>query len=254
MKLCADVSGGDDIMASLPDPKREKKRSKASKKANFDPTKTAYSIDGRLFVLQQIEKPSLTTQECKMAASAKEKLAFEVIWRNVNALFVDMATSEYLFCEDYWGRSNKLFGRLFVSSKQFLQDTLRKTLTGSNDGVSMLLIVAINYGLQSVISRKGINALDSYFDLTNINLWPLFKRVFDRHVSSLKTIEVGQMFRSAESPTGPEMSVVTPHEVADKYREFVVSCLRVEMSEMSEQMMAQNLTTLRQVRHYRDDM
>lgn len=28
MKLCADVSGGDDIMASPPDPKREKKRSK----------------------------------------------------------------------------------------------------------------------------------------------------------------------------------------------------------------------------------
>eukprot|EP01050_Picozoa_sp_SAG11_P054406 SAG11_NODE_32693_length_281_cov_1.406593_1_plen_58_part_10 len=45
--------------------------------------------------------------------------------------------------------------------------------------------------------------------------------------------------------TGPERSVA-PHEVTEKYREFVVSCLRVEMNEMSEQMMSQNLWTLRQ--------
>eukprot|EP01050_Picozoa_sp_SAG11_P033065 SAG11_NODE_11048_length_787_cov_0.963663_3_plen_94_part_01 len=94
MKLCADVGAGgaDDTMASALDAKKEKKKAKLARQENFDPTKTAYSIDGRLHILQEIEKPSLTTQECKMAASNKQKLAFEVIWRNINALFVDMAT------------------------------------------------------------------------------------------------------------------------------------------------------------------
>ena len=42
-------------------------------------------------------------------------LPFEVAWRSVNLLLVDMAASESLFCEDFFGRQSSAFQRSFRS-------------------------------------------------------------------------------------------------------------------------------------------
>ena len=39
------------------------------------------------------------------------------------------------------------------------------------------LLVALNAELQKATAAKGTHALDPYFDLTNITLWPMFKKV-----------------------------------------------------------------------------
>eukprot|EP01044_Picomonas_judraskeda_P018602 COSAG03_NODE_3726_length_1857_cov_428.260523_3_plen_173_part_00 len=38
------------------------------------------------------------------------------------------------------------------------------------------LLVALNAELQKATAAKGTHALDPYFDLTNITLWPMFKK------------------------------------------------------------------------------
>ena len=47
--------------------------------------------------------PFEQAQECEMSAKRGETFPFEVCWRSINLLFVDMATSESLFCADYFG-------------------------------------------------------------------------------------------------------------------------------------------------------
>ena len=39
------------------------------------------------------------------------------------------------------------------------------------------LLVALNAEMQKATAAKGTHALDPYFDLTNITLWPMFKKV-----------------------------------------------------------------------------
>jgi hypothetical protein len=45
--------------------------------------------------------------------------------------------------------------RGFRSAQAQLQETLRGALAGSHDGVAMLLLVAMNYALQTRMSRQG---------------------------------------------------------------------------------------------------
>ena len=148
-----------------------------------------------------------------------------------------MAASESLFCEDFFGRNSSAFTRAFRSVQSFLQETLRLRLKESHDGVAMLLLVALNYRLQRKMNVQGLFALDSYFDLTTINVWPAFKRVLDAHVGSLKQSDVALL-------AIPKCGAAT-HPVVERYREFAYACLTVEKSEMSVQMMAQNMSTLR---------
>jgi hypothetical protein len=47
------------------------------------------------------------------------------------------------------------------------------------------------------ISRRfdrRLFALDPYFDLSNITVWPLFKRVLDAHVQSLQSVPVDSLW------------------------------------------------------------
>ena len=150
-----------------------------------------------------------------------------------------MATSESLFCVNYFGEASggKVFDRCMRSAGRWLQDTLRKSLTGSADGISMLLLVALNAELQKSSAAKGVHKLDSYFDLTNITLWPMFKKVLDAHLDSLKNVDVALIWKG----TGH----VEPHQVTERFAQFSFSMVSVEKNEMSEQMMAQNMATFR---------
>ena len=120
------------------------------------------------------------------------------------------------------------------------QETLRLRLKDSHDGVAMLLLVAMNHRLQTRMAAQGIFALDSYFDLTTITVWPIFKRVLDAHVASLQTIDARLLVLQAPPPRG-----TAAHAVTERYRQFAFACLTVEKNEMSEQMMAQSMSTLR---------
>ena len=58
----------------------------------------------RYFLLRKCAfGPCWQAQECEMSAKRGETFPFEVCWRSINLLFVDMATSESLFCADYFG-------------------------------------------------------------------------------------------------------------------------------------------------------
>ena len=301
MKLSADAAdaGKGEVMAQAPDPK-QKKKSRKKAPAVVDSSRSVYSIAGRSAVLEGLDKPPLTAQECSAASKKGQTFPFEVVWRSISLLFVDMATSESLFCADFFGegaKGVKVFERCVRTAQNWLQDSLRKSLTGSQDGISMLcvppllaaasqpasqpasqqppppastppllaaagvtgerrvcelrdltlarvpvshvhercrrLLVALNAELQKATAAKGTHALDSYFDLTNITLWPMFKKVLDAHLESLKNVDVKLLWKG--------QGHVEPHRVTERFRDFSFSCLTVEKNEMSEQMMAQNM-------------
>jgi hypothetical protein len=144
MKLSADAadSGKGEVMAQAEEQKQKKKKKKAS--AVTDASRSVYSIAGRSAVLEGLDKPYLTTEECSAAAKKRKTFPFEVAWRSISLFFVDVATSESLFCNDFFGEaaSTKIFERCVRSAQNWLQDTLRKRLTGSQDGISMLYATA----------------------------------------------------------------------------------------------------------------
>jgi len=231
MKLSERVPNRDLVLAA---PVPVVKKAKAG--AENVSESSAFEVGDRGVVLDQMENDAIIYH---VAAKNKQRFSYEQLWRSIMALFSDIATSEFLFCEELFGarQASKIFVAVFDKAQGLLQDHLRKNLLSSNDGIAMLLVAAINHKLQELVERKRVFALDRFFDSLKMLLWPAFKSLFDRHVASLKDAD----FSDASGRLSPTADC-TPHLVATRYSSFASGCLTLGLDPT---MLHQNMWQLR---------
>lgn len=189
-----------------------------------------YALGDRINVLIQLDVPPLVPH---VMESQCRKFPFETLFRSLNALLMDAAAHEYLFCREFWGSSQGsiIFEQLFKPALSFLDGSLSAAVGELSDPIALFLCIRLTREHGLSMARKRNPALDSYFDRLNLLLWPRLKQVLDAQQESLS--------RYKSSDLSPRLQVMT-----DRYAHLTASLLSI-YSGVSDGILETNLERLR---------
>jgi hypothetical protein len=75
------------------------------------------------------------------AEAAGERYPYEVLFRSAHKLLMDSATSEYLFCHDFWAGDAAIFREVFAPAIAAVDENLSQFLANCFDVGSIILMV-----------------------------------------------------------------------------------------------------------------
>ncbi|XVE60743.1 hypothetical protein DITRI_Ditri05aG0152000 [Diplodiscus trichospermus] len=174
-----------------------------------------FALGERLNVLKEIDQPALIPH---IAEASSLKYPYEVLFRSLHKLLMDTATSEYLFCDEFFGEES-IFYEIFAGPFAVIDEHFNSILPNCFDAIGLMLMIRIIHQHQLIMSRRRIPCLDSYLDKINISLWPRFKMVFDMHLSSLRNANVKLLWEDD----------IHPHYVMRRYAEFTASLIHLNV-------------------------
>ncbi|KAJ4706600.1 Vacuolar protein sorting-associated protein 52 A [Melia azedarach] len=174
-----------------------------------------YALGDRINILKEIDQPALIPH---IAEASSLKYPYEVLFRSLHKLLMDTATSEYLFCDDFFGEES-IFYEIFAGPFAVIDEHFNSILPNCYDAIGLMLMIRIIHQHQLIMSRRRIPCLDSFLDKVNISLWPRFKMVFDLHLSSLRNANVKTLWEDD----------IHPHYVMRRYAEFTASLIHLNV-------------------------
>ncbi|XP_057494357.1 vacuolar protein sorting-associated protein 52 A-like [Actinidia eriantha] len=189
-----------------------------------------FALGERINILKEIDEPALIPH---IAEASSRKYPYEVLFRSLHKLLMDTASSEYLFCDDFFGEES-IFYDIFAGPFTVIDEHFSTILPNCFDAIGLMLMIRIIHQHQLVMSRRRIPCLDSYLDKVNISLWPRFKMVFDMHLNSLRNANVKTLWEDD----------VHPHYVMRRYAEFTASLIHINV-EYGDGQLELNLERLR---------
>lgn len=189
-----------------------------------------FALGERISILKEIDQPALIPH---IAEANSLKFPYEVLFRSLHKLLMDTASSEYLFCDDFFGEES-MFYEIFAGPFSVIDEHFNAILPNCYDAIGLMLMIRIIHQHQLIMSRRRIPCLDSYLDKVNIALWPRFKMVFDMHLSSLRNANVKTLWEDD----------VHPHYVMRRYAEFTASLIHLNV-EYGDGQLELNLERLR---------
>ncbi|GAB4841746.1 Vacuolar protein sorting-associated protein 52 [Ancistrocladus abbreviatus] len=191
---------------------------------------SVFALGERINILKEIDQPALIPH---IAEASSQKYPYEVLFRSLHKLLMDTASSEYLFCDDFFGEES-IFYEIFAGPFAVIDEHFNTILSNCYDAIGLMLMIRIIHQHQLTMSRRRIPCLDSYLDKVNIALWPRFKMVFDMHLSSLRNGNVKMLWEDD----------VHPHYVMRRYAEFTASLIHLNV-EYGDGQLELNLERLR---------
>ncbi|KAM1225950.1 hypothetical protein TB2_044481 [Malus domestica] len=189
-----------------------------------------FALGERRKVLKEIDEPALIPH---IAEASSIKYPYEVLFRSLHKLLMDTATSEYHFCDDFFGEQS-VFCEIFAGPFSVIDEHFNSILPNCYDAIGVMLMICIIHQHQLIMSRRRIPCLDSYLDKVNIALWPRFKLVFDLHLNSMRNANVKTLWEDD----------VHPHYVMRRYAEFTASLIHLNV-EYGDGQLELNLERLR---------
>jgi len=180
-------------------------RSLFSSKTALQNRTSVFSLGDREGVLEEVGKDSLISH---IAADKKQKFTYEFLFRSMLHLLCESATTEYLFTHQFFGKMDSIFHQIFSKTISLFMDQLGTFLGSCFDAVGLLLMIRLTREHQLIMSRRRVPVLDQTFDKINMDLWPVFKRVFDLNLQSVRNNK------------GLVAADTHPHYVARKYAEL----------------------------------
>ncbi|PKA65339.1 hypothetical protein AXF42_Ash005672 [Apostasia shenzhenica] len=191
---------------------------------------SVFSLGDRINILKEIDQPALIPH---IAEANSQKYPYEVLFRSLHKLLIDTATSEYLFCDDFFGEDS-IFYEIFAGPFAVIDEHFNAVLPNCYDAIGIMLMIRIVLQHQLIMFRRRIPCLDSYLDKVNISLWPRFKMIFDMHLNSLRNANVKTLWEDD----------VHPHYVMRRYAEFTASLVHLNV-EYGDGQLDLNLERLR---------
>ncbi|KAI4989837.1 vacuolar protein sorting-associated protein 52 A [Hordeum vulgare subsp. vulgare] len=191
---------------------------------------SVFALGERINVLKDIDQPALIPH---ISEAKSQKYPYEVLFRSLQKLLIDTATSEYLFSDDFFGEES-LFQDIFAGPIQVVDEYFNAVLLNCYDAIGIMLMIRIIHQHQLIMFKRRIPCLDSYLDKVNMSLWPRFKMVFDLHLSSLRNANIKTLWEDD----------VHPHYVTRRYAEFTASLVHLNV-EYGDGQLDLNLERLR---------
>ncbi|KAG5056225.1 hypothetical protein JHK85_008735 [Glycine max] len=172
-----------------------------------------FALGDRISILKDIDEPALIPH---IAEASSNKYPYEVLFRSLQKLLMDTATSEYNFCDDFFGEES-IFYEIFSGPFGVIDEHFDSILPNCYDAIGLMLMIQIIHKHQ-----------------VNISLWPRFKLVFDMHLNSLRNANVKTLWEDD----------VHPHYVMRRYAEFTASLIHLN-AECGDGQLDLNLERLR---------
>ncbi|CAN6323679.1 unnamed protein product [Urochloa humidicola] len=189
-----------------------------------------FSLGERSNILKEIDQPGLVPQISQVNS---RKYPYEVIFRSLQKLLMDTASSEYLFIEAFFGEES-LFYQVFEGPFAVIDQHLDLTLSNCHDAVCLMLMICITRKHQLVMSNRRLPCLENYFDKAVMYLWPRFKVVFDMYLQSLHQCDAKTLW----------IDGTHPHHIVRCYVEFTASLVQLN-AECGDGQLDMNLERLR---------
>ncbi|XP_020402339.1 vacuolar protein sorting-associated protein 52 A isoform X2 [Zea mays] len=162
-----------------------------------------FSLGERANILKEIHQPGLVPH---ISQGNSRTYPYEVIFRSLQKLLMDTASSEYLFMESFFGEES-LFYQVFEGPFAVIDQHLDITLPNCHDAVCLMLIICITRKHQLVMCNRQLSCLDNYFD----------KVVFDMYIQSLYQCDAKTLW----------IDGTHPHHIARCYVEFTASLVQL---------------------------
>ncbi|KAK8923468.1 hypothetical protein KSP39_PZI019150 [Platanthera zijinensis] len=191
---------------------------------------SVFSLGERINILKEIDQPALIPH---IAEANSQKYPYEVLFRSLHKLLIDTATSEYLFCDAFFGEDS-IFYEIFAGPFAVIDEHFNTVLPNCYDAIGIMLMIRIVHQHQLIMFRRRIPCLDAYLDKVNISLWPRFKMIFDMHLNSLRYANLKSLWEDD----------VHPHYVMRRYAEFTASLVHLNV-EYGDGQLDLNLERLR---------
>lgn len=193
---------------------------------------SVFSLARRAAILRDVDaaQPVIVHQ----AEASGSKYPYEALFRSSHKLLMDTATSEYLFCQEFWQGDPVIFREIFSAPISVLESAVTNFVPTCNDAIGLLLCIRITHEHHLIMSRRRVPCLDSYFDKLNLLLWPRFKSIFDAQLASLHAAKERVLWSND----------TRAHYVTRRYAEFTASMLSLSSGYGDGQMEA-NLDRLR---------
>ncbi|KAJ3070045.1 hypothetical protein HDU98_006918 [Podochytrium sp. JEL0797] len=208
-----------------------------SNKSQLKDRSNVYSLGERVQVLTTEDAGIILPH---IAEEQRLKFPYEVIFKSINRLLMDNASSEYIFTTEFffspWKKASKspattgspvsppppggsndpnvVFAEIFEPTLKFIQSALQKYIDNSYDAVGVLLCIRLNSFHLRVMQKRRIPCLENFMNLLNILLWPRFQAIIDLHIESLR--KIGKVTVNKDCH---------PHFIMRRYAEFAASVL-----------------------------
>ncbi|CAI0429061.1 unnamed protein product, partial [Linum tenue] len=90
-----------------------------------------FGLGDRINILKDIEQPTLIPH---IAEASSQKYPYEVIFGSLHRLLLDTATSEYLFCDNFFGEE-AMFNEIFAGPLTVIDEHFNSILPNSYDAM-----------------------------------------------------------------------------------------------------------------------
>ncbi|AQL06076.1 Vacuolar protein sorting-associated protein 52 A [Zea mays] len=107
-----------------------------------EPLKTrpsVFALGERINILKEIDQPALIPH---IAEAKSQKYSYEVLFRSLQKLLIDTATSEYLFTDDFFGEES-IFHDIFAGPIQVVDEHFNTVLLNCYDAIGIMLMIRI---------------------------------------------------------------------------------------------------------------
>ncbi|EFC39118.1 Vps52/Sac2 family protein [Naegleria gruberi] len=185
--------------------------SKSSESSVKDMNRSVFTLGERLNVLENatdLNSPLVV----RVLIEQNKKLYMEEIFRSVHILLINTATSEYIFTLDFFN-NEQMFESLFSKSLQLLKDTWIQFISSSFDCIGILLMIRLNYLFSSLMEKRNMKVLDSYFDQVHSILTPKLFELFELNLNSIRESKIDQLISKEKDS----------HTLAKRFAEFSCS-------------------------------
>eukprot|EP01135_Chromosphaera_perkinsii_P012212 Nk52_evm31s2612 gene=Nk52_evmTU31s2612 len=187
LKLQYETASKDDLIGSDEHVKRGFFASKSSLKNRT----SLFSLANRGSVLKEVEDPVIVPHS---AQHMHAKYSYEMLFRSFNFIFLDNASSEFLFTCEYFllkgQESVNVFINIFSKTANMFVKHVENYLQQCHDALTILLCARLCEKFREVMKVRRIPCLEKYFLKLNKLLWPRFEKVIEANIQSLKTTTI----------------------------------------------------------------
>ncbi|KAK9706653.1 hypothetical protein RND81_07G142100 [Saponaria officinalis] len=102
---------------------------------------SVFALGDRINILKEIDEPALIPH---IAEASSRKYPYEVLFRSLHKLLMDTASSEYLFCGDFFGEES-LFNEIFAGPFGVIDEHFNVILSNSFDAIGLMLMICLTH-------------------------------------------------------------------------------------------------------------
>ncbi|XP_075909311.1 vacuolar protein sorting-associated protein 52 homolog [Petromyzon marinus] len=184
---------------------------------------TTFTLGNRGAVIsgEQLEAPILVPHA---AQKQDTRYSFESLFRSQHYALLDNCCREFLFLCDFFmvsgASAHELFTSVMGRSLSMFMKHMDAYVADCYDSIAVFLCIHIILRFKAIMAKRGVPALDKYWDALLELLWPRFELILEMNIYSIRSTD----------PQRLGAIDTRPHYVTRRYAEFSSAIVSINQS------------------------